>query len=78
VIIAPEVGAWAAYFGRALGPASVTPEAYERLRKDGPGGGSWHEYILEAYVNFTPGAVFLRGLPDVPESRPHAGGSTAR
>ena len=30
----------------------------------------WNEYIFEAYAGHESSAVFLRGLPDVDESRP--------
>jgi len=32
----------------------------------------WHEFIFLAYVNYRFNVVFLTGLPDVPESLPHA------
>ena len=32
----------------------------------------WAEYVFEAYVNHRPDVILLRGLPDVPESRPHS------
>jgi hypothetical protein len=32
----------------------------------------WAEFVFEGYVNHRPGAIFLKGLPDVPESRPHS------
>jgi hypothetical protein len=77
VIIGPEVDAWLAYFRRTLGKdvslgSKETTRAYERLLKWGPNRRYWSEYIFEAYVNHQPGAIFLTGLPDVPESRPHA------
>jgi hypothetical protein len=32
----------------------------------------WTEFVFEGYVNHRPGAIFLKGLPDLPESRPHS------
>ena len=32
----------------------------------------WSEFVFEAYVNYRPDVIFLTGLPDVPESRPHS------
>ena len=32
----------------------------------------WFEYVFEAYASHSAEAVFLRGLPDIPESRPHS------
>ena len=40
--------------------------------KFGPGRDYWSEFVLEAYVNYRSDVIFLRGLPDVPESRPHS------
>ena len=38
----------------------------------------WNEYIFEAYANHRPDAVFLAGLPDVEESRPHSRANSDR
>ena len=40
--------------------------------KFGPARDYWNEFVFEAYVNHQADAIFLAGLPDVPESRPHA------
>ena len=32
----------------------------------------WTEFVFEAYVNHQTEAIFLAGLPDTPESRPHS------
>ena len=32
----------------------------------------WPEYVFEGYVNHKSDVIFLRGLPDVAESRPHS------
>jgi hypothetical protein len=61
---------WKAYFARTL-PAQ-RGDAYERLMKDGPTRRYWNDYVFEAYVNHTPNAIFLTGLPELPESRPHS------
>lgn len=39
---------------------------YEPTRKYG------NDYVFESYVNHRPDAIFLAGLPDSPESRPHS------
>lgn len=41
--------------------------------KFGPEPRYWNELIFEGYSNYNSGAIFLHGLPDVPESRPHSG-----
>jgi hypothetical protein len=32
----------------------------------------WNEFIFEAYANHVTEAIFLKGMPDVDESRPHS------
>ena len=32
----------------------------------------WAEFVFEAYMNHRPEVIFLKGLPDLPESRPHS------
>ena len=32
----------------------------------------WNDFVFEAYVNYGREAIYLAGLPDVPESRPHS------
>ena len=43
--------------------------------KYGPTRGYWNDYVFEAYVNYQSDAIYLAGLPDIPdipESRPHS------
>src|ERR1039457_5211689 len=56
------------------GQASHRPriEALERHLKWGTSRRYWTEFVFEGYVNHRPGAIYLEGLPDVPESRPHS------
>ena len=74
VLIDPGERDWLAYFDRTL--PHETPEkriaAYERHMKWGPARDYWTEFVFEAYVNHRHDMIFLRGLPDVPESRPHS------
>ena len=78
VLIEPGEREWLAYFDRTL--PHETPEkriaAYERHMKWGPTRDYWTGFVFEAYVNHRHDVIFLRGLPDVPESRPHS--STTR
>jgi hypothetical protein len=73
VLIEPAEHEWLAYFDRTL--PHETPEkriaAYERHMKWGPARDYWTEFVFEAYVNHRHDVIFLRGLPDVPESRPN-------
>ena len=74
VLIAPGEREWLAYFQRALpdGPVDERVAAYERHMKFGPARDHWTEFVFEAYVNHRHDVIFLKGLPDVPESRPHS------
>ncbi len=44
---------------------------YESLMKWGRSPRYWLEYVMQAYVNYEPGAVFLTGVPDDSRTRPH-------
>lgn len=74
VILQPGPEEWLAYFARTLSgiDAAEPQRAYEILMKYGLERNYWNEYILEAYVNHLSEAVFIAGLPDVEESRPHS------
>jgi hypothetical protein len=66
---------WVAqYFDRvaAKDPHRPRVEALERHLKWGTSRRYWPEFVFEGYVNHQPGAIFLKGLPDVPKSRPHS------
>lgn len=76
-IVSPGEDAWLAYFERTLPLLGMTDraKAYEHLMKWGLGKLGeryWMEYIFEAYANHSESTVFLKGLPDVASSRPHA------
>jgi len=74
VIRSPEVEMWEQYLDRTLPRTKLDDRAraYQRLMKRGLDDRYWLEYVFEAYANHQPGAVFLVGLPDVAESRPHS------
>ncbi|MBI5479079.1 MAG: hypothetical protein HY906_09495 [Deltaproteobacteria bacterium] len=74
LIVGPDVAAWREYLDRTLSKTGLADRvcAYERLMKRGLDERYWAEYVFEAYVNHRPEVIFLRGLPDVPESRPHS------
>lgn len=50
----------------------VTEGARRHLMKYGPDPNHWNEYIFCAYSNFQHNAIFLTGIPDIPQSLPHA------
>jgi hypothetical protein len=74
VLIAPDAMGWIEYFDRiaAKHPHRPRIEALERHLKWGTSRRYWTEFVFEGYVNHRPGAIYLEGLPDVPESRPHS------
>jgi hypothetical protein len=69
----PVLPAWQAYFRRTLpdAPAHARLAAYEHHMKYGPTRRYWNDFVFEGYVNHRQDAIYLAGLPDVPESRPH-------
>ncbi len=46
--------------------------ARRHLMKYGPDPNHWNEYIFCAYSNHQHDAIFLTGIPDIPQSLPHA------
>jgi hypothetical protein len=74
VLIEPNADAWINYFNRiaAQDPQRPRIEALEQHLKWGNSPRYWNEFVFEGYVNHTSGAIFLKGLPDIPESRPHS------
>lgn len=74
VIIDPGVSEWQAYLKRTIPKIKAKDDlaAYEELLKFGLSRSHWNEYVFEAYANHQKEAIFLKGLPDVEESRPHS------
>jgi hypothetical protein len=74
VLTAPDVTGWTAYLDRVASKTSATTrvEALEQHFKWGPNPRYWMEFVFEAYSRYESGAIFLHGLPDVAESRPHS------
>jgi hypothetical protein len=71
IVVQPGPCEWLAYFKRALPePARVCD--YARHMKYGPTREYWNDFVFEGYVNHRSDAIYLAGLPDVPESRPHS------
>ena len=71
VVLRPGLAEWLAYFSRTF-PGQRPVGVYERHMKYGPKHMYWPDYVFEAYVNHRADAIYLEGLPDVPESRPHS------
>ena len=74
IVLEPGLREWQAYFRRTLPEArpQARLDAYERHMKYGPTRAYWNDFVFEGYVNYRTEAVYLAGLPDVPESRPHS------
>ncbi len=74
VLIAPDATGWTQYFDRiaAKDPRRPRIAALARHLTWGTSKRYWAEFVFEGYVNHRPGAIYLEGLPDVPESRPHS------
>jgi hypothetical protein len=74
VIVRPGEDEWGAYLRRTLPKVGGSDDrrAYETLMKFGLEPRTWPEYVFEGYVNHRHQAIFLAGLPDVAESRPHS------
>ena len=74
LLVEPGEYDWQAYFRRTLpdAPTEDRIAAYEQHMKFGPARDYWTEFVFEAYVNHRSDVIFLEGLPDVPESRPHS------
>jgi hypothetical protein len=74
VLLQPGLRDWERYFHRTLPDAPLRERiaAYERHMKYGPTRQYWTDFVFEAYVNHQTEAIFLTGLPDSPESRPHS------
>jgi hypothetical protein len=74
VLLHPGLREWLEYFRRTLPdtPQQSRLDAYHRLMKYGPTRTYWNDFVFEGYVNYRTEAIYLAGLPDVPESRPHS------
>lgn len=74
IVLKPGLREWQAYFRRNLPevPHEAILDAYERHMKYGPTRRYWNDFVFEGYVNHRTEAIYLAGLPDVPESRPHS------
>jgi hypothetical protein len=74
VIESPAEAEWLSFFQRTLPKVRARDEAegFERLMKYGLGPNYWNEYLFEGYLRSDEQAIWLRGLPDVAESRPQS------
>jgi hypothetical protein len=73
VLLNSSEAEWRAYLRRQWADASLADcvAKYEHHMKFGPSRDYWTEFVFEAYVNHRAEVIFLTGLPDVAQSRPH-------
>lgn len=76
LLLRPGEGEWEDYFCRTLpdAPSEKRIAKYERHLKYGPTRNYWTEFVFEAYVNHRTDVIFLEGVPDIADSRPHSRG----
>jgi hypothetical protein len=74
VLLRPGMREWQAYLRRTLpgAPEQARIDANQRHMKYGPTRTYWNDFVFEGYVNHRTDAIYLAGLPDIPESRPHS------
>lgn len=74
VLLGATATDWVAYLNRTLLSMNVTDQrqGLHDLLKYGPSVRYWPEFVFQAYHHHQAEAVFLTGLPDVSDSRPHA------
>ncbi len=65
---------WQLFLDRTLGQPGEADriKAYEQLMKYGLNRHYWNEFIFQSYANYTDHVVYLTGIPDLPETLPHA------
>lgn len=74
VLIGYSQKAWIDFFERH-GISKSNPKVAEKLHtfmKYGESVHFWNEFIFEGYFNHRRDAIFLEGVPDLPETLPHA------
>ena len=74
ILEGPGEAGWLAFLKRSIPKVRARDEAqsFERLMKYGLGSSYWNEFIFEGHWADNDDAIWLRGLPDIAESRPHA------
>ena len=71
VVLQPGLHEWMAYFSRTI-KQTARFDDYELHMKYGPTRKYWNDFVFAAYVNHRTDVIYLKGLPDLPESRPHS------
>ena len=78
ILVSHGKNGWLEYLNRTITGKKTNNSAssYAGLMKYGLNQLFWPEYIFQAYTDFRPDAIFLRGLPDIIASRPHGEDTT--
>jgi hypothetical protein len=65
---------WVDFFERnSIGRKDSEPEVkLQSFLKHGQSTNYWNEFIVEAYAGYRKEAIFLQGIPDLANTRPHA------
>ena len=73
VMVRTSKADWTAYLERAINglAGDDTRTKLFRLLKFGRHTNGWNEFVFQAYMGHQSDAIFLAGLPDVPDSLPH-------
>jgi len=74
ILVETKKSDWVSYLQRAmpkLKGESVAERLYDLL-KHGRDRFQWHEFVFQGYVDATSEVVYLTGIPDRPETLPHA------
>jgi hypothetical protein len=74
VLVRPQLADWEKYFERVFGTVggSERDQSLVAHMKFGPTRDYWNDFVFEGYVDHRTDAIFLAGLPDIAESRPHS------
>ena len=73
-ILGSSMQEWESFLDRTYSKTKqkTQQESHEYLMKFGLSWNYWLEYVFEAYVNYAPNLIYMKGFPDIDESRPHS------
>ncbi len=70
----PDLEQWQRFFERNVPKTGIvdTTQAYEHFMKYGLHRNYWSEFIIQGYCGYATENILLTGIPDKPETLPHA------
>ena len=73
ILLSPKED-WVQFLNRSLSkhPGDDQQQGLRRLLKDDPAPNYWNEFVLLAYHHHQSDAIFLKGIPDLRATLPHA------